>query len=70
MPTNEIEHKIDQIAADVAFLKGQFSVISPQDIVNLKAKVHRVEERVYGISAVVGAIVSGITAWFVRGGNS
>lgn len=64
-----IEQKLDNLIGDMAYVKGQFDVISPKDMAKLQVRVERQDVRVgylsAGVSAIIGLIIS-----FFKGGSA
>jgi len=62
-----LEDKVDKMAEDIAFLKGQWAVIPPSDLVKLAARQSASEARIYGLSGIVSMIVAGVFSFFFKG---
>ncbi len=66
MPDKSLEEKVDAMREDIAFLKGQWTTITPQDLVKLNEHVANLEGRTIGLAALVGSIVAGFISFFFK----
>lgn len=64
-----LEDKIDQMAADIAFLKGQWSAIPPADLVKLGQRIAASEARILSISGFLSLLIAGFVSFFFKGGS-
>lgn len=67
MPDKSLEEKVDAMREDIAYLKGQWTAITPQDLVKLSERVAHADGRAIGISGIIGAIAAGFVSFFFRG---
>jgi hypothetical protein len=65
-----IEGKIDKMAEDIAFLKGQWTAIPPAELVKLAQRVAASEARIYSISGIISLVIAGVFSFFFKGGHS
>ena len=66
MPDKSLEEKVDAMREDIAFLKGQWTTITPQDLVKLSERVAHSEGKSLGLAALVGSIVAGFISFFFK----
>lgn len=58
-----IETKLDSVMNIASRVEAQLEVITPQDMVQIKTDLARVETRVYSLSAVIAIIATTIAGW-------
>ncbi len=58
-----IEQKLDKVVDIATRVDAQLQVITPQDMVQLKTDLARVETRVYGLSAVIAIVATTVAGW-------
>ncbi len=65
-----LEDKVDKIASDLDFIKGQWSAIPPAELVRLGQRVAASEARIYSISGIISLVIAGIFSFFFKGGST